>query len=1043
MDTASAGMISNDERSWAGMRKITMPSMPTSYPLTARYRRLDQLQACSLLWVAAPAGYGKSTLLSGYLRLRRRPAAWYQCDEGDADIASFFHFVSLAYESISAAPRQLPRFVPQYSSALQTFARNFFRHWFSGLSPGSTLVLDNWQDVPPGSRLTQLLETIAGEAPAGVQVFVLSRYAPDAALSRLLASERMAVLGINDLQLSKAETRAIARGRGRSMSAKNLESLYRLTQGWAAGVTLLLRHPWTDTLPRQPHNIASDQSVFGYFAAEAYGRLPERVREFLLTVVCLEHITTPLARRVSGSEDAGNILDELVHQNAFTVYRSDSDSYHLHPLFREFLQRQWRQRPAQEQRAAQLNTARALRELGDREAALRLYMLAQAWPDVVQLLRQFAPVLVRDARLETLQAKIEALPVEWVCRDGWIVYWRGVCRNTLDFAAARADFERAHELFQKHQDAVGEMLAASAVLMHITFSYLDYGQMLPWIARLEGSLGSTPTFDDPSVELQIRTAFMTALSQALPSSCGLVDSVDHVFRLVSRETNVAMRAEAVAALMLYFARFGQTSQYGELDHHIEALLKDDALPPLHRQNLIWLKAYKLHAAGETAQVMSLLAEARALARQQGMHAEDARMSVCELQAQSPDATPSAALQCFSSLEPYVASMPPITRAHFLYVRAVFELACGHLREALNYAEASLPLVRACHWHIGEALSLVGLAEVYCCAGRLEDAWNCVAECDQLLAEIDAPLVRFNVGLARTEILRLRGVHGAYVAELTDVMRLGRRQGYANGFHTSSQLLDHLIPEAFALGIEPGYCRWVIGKRRLAPPSPQCLAWPWSVKVRTLGGFKVEVGNSPPQFEGKVQRKPIELLKLLATRSEGVQAAVAMDTIWPELDGDAARNALDLALHRLRKMLACKHAVITNNGALALNLRVVWLDVAALDALRASIDTNPRAAAEQVLKIYQGPYLAGEEVQGPYATARLQLRKTFTRVIVRLGKQFEKAGQGDAAQRLYERALEVEAIELRVCQANAQGAREADVVLCVDGTVSQQSQTRSA
>src|SRR6202034_3744575 len=150
-----------------GMPKITMPSMPKCYLRQRVFARLNHLASCGLIWISAPAGYGKTTAASNYLRDLRRPTIWYQCDEDDADLGSFFHYLTLARKSLHEGA--LPAFAPQYMGAVPTFCRNFFRHWFAGLPSGSTLVLDNWQDVPSGAALTAMLPIIAEQVTPQVQ----------------------------------------------------------------------------------------------------------------------------------------------------------------------------------------------------------------------------------------------------------------------------------------------------------------------------------------------------------------------------------------------------------------------------------------------------------------------------------------------------------------------------------------------------------------------------------------------------------------------------------------------------------------------------------------------------------------------------------------------------------------------------------------------------------------------------------------------------------------------------------------------------------
>src|SRR5579862_8745441 len=124
------------------LAKITMPSVTQSLPREALFSRLDE-QSNRLIWLTAPAGYGKTTSVSTYLRARGRPAVWYQCDDGDADIASFFHYLSLTLEPSAGGRLSLPSFRPEYLDAVAAFTRNYFRAWFASLEVGTTVVLDD------------------------------------------------------------------------------------------------------------------------------------------------------------------------------------------------------------------------------------------------------------------------------------------------------------------------------------------------------------------------------------------------------------------------------------------------------------------------------------------------------------------------------------------------------------------------------------------------------------------------------------------------------------------------------------------------------------------------------------------------------------------------------------------------------------------------------------------------------------------------------------------------------------------------------------
>jgi LuxR family transcriptional regulator, maltose regulon positive regulatory protein len=997
-----------------GMPKITMPSLSASEPRRRLFARLDEFAPFALIWVSAPAGYGKTTAVSDYLRARLRTTVWYQCDEGDADVASFFHYMTIARSQV-CGPCSVPAFLSQYLSAASAFCRNFFRDWFEGLPADSVLVLDNWQDVPANAALRNLLPTIAEQLPRGLQIIVISRNEPDPTVSRLIVGERLAQLGTEDLQLSREETEAIARAHARHGGASetvDIEALYRNTHGWAAAVTLLLRQSGESRSPARHGPLGASQAIFDYLAAEAFERLSAPVQKFLLTLSCLDHIAVPVAERVSGCADAGSMLEALSRQNVFTSYRAVSNSYHFHPLFRSFLQRKLDATCSEpERRVLFLTAADALNAHGDVEAGIQLLLQARIWADAAHFIRDLAPTLIDQARLETLSRWIEALPPDFVAEDAWLVYWRGVCRLTLDFQSAREDLELSYRRFVSGGDRIGQSLACAAILQHIAYTYLDYRDLLPWIDRLEELLDQPPIGCSRS-EMKVRAAFMLAVSQGMPHHPKLIDSVAQVRELVRVEQDVVSLADGVSALLHFFSRFGRTPQYGDLDRIVARLLDDPALPPLHRLNLLWLHAYQLHSSGDPTKVLAILGEARALARHEGLHSEDTRMRLCELQAQECGTSAAAALATFSELEPHIRGMPAIPHAHFLYVRSIFELGLGNLEQALEYGQSAVPLIRASHWHIGEALALTGLAEVYCAAERPDDAAQCIDECTRITEGVPAPLVEFNLQLARAELARIRRDGAEFESALARAFSIGREQGYANGFHTSSQLLRRLVPYGIELGIEPSYCRWVITKRRFTPTNSHRTRWPWPVRIRAMGRLRIFLDDEELILKGKTQRKPLELLKLLTAYPDGVETSRVMDELWPDLDGDAARNALDIALHRLRKMLKSKDAVRSTTGVLMLNKDTVWLDTQALEQIGARQPSSPElpAAREEILELYSGGLLGDEEVRGTLLAARERFRHKFVRRVSQLAKEFENAHRWEDATALYMHAIDREPAE---------------------------------
>src|SRR3990172_701036 len=111
--------------------KITRPVLKGVCPRTRLFRALDRARERSIVWISAPAGSGKTTLVVNYVQTRQLPTVWYQGDAGDSDVASFFYYLGLAAKV--AAPRHrkpLPLWTPEHVDDLSAFTVGYFREFF-------------------------------------------------------------------------------------------------------------------------------------------------------------------------------------------------------------------------------------------------------------------------------------------------------------------------------------------------------------------------------------------------------------------------------------------------------------------------------------------------------------------------------------------------------------------------------------------------------------------------------------------------------------------------------------------------------------------------------------------------------------------------------------------------------------------------------------------------------------------------------------------------------------------------------------------------
>src|SRR6266480_4840935 len=182
------------------LAKLTRPKLYDALPRSRLFSLLDEAATRPIVWVCAPPGSGKSTLVASYLEARHLRHIWYQADIGDTDPATFVHYMRAA---------ALPVYSPEPEQNLARFARSFFRDFFCVLPQPCTVVFDNFQEmrVQPEGRaaFAQGLE----EIPEGISLIMVSRTDPPPEFARLVAGRRIARIDPAELRCTARESEAI------------------------------------------------------------------------------------------------------------------------------------------------------------------------------------------------------------------------------------------------------------------------------------------------------------------------------------------------------------------------------------------------------------------------------------------------------------------------------------------------------------------------------------------------------------------------------------------------------------------------------------------------------------------------------------------------------------------------------------------------------------------------------------------------------------------------------------------------------------------
>jgi LuxR family maltose regulon positive regulatory protein len=315
------------------------PTRPGTVPRSSLIDRLARFDSGPIVSVVAPAGYGKTTLLSQWAERNGQGFAWVQVDERDNDPKVLLTYIAAAldavqplggpvFDALASPASSVPgSVVPRLGSAL------------ASMTVPAVLVLDDVH-LLHNSECRAALSVLADHVPAGSRLVLAGRAEPPLRVARLRAEGRITEIGPGDLLLTAEEATALLRDAKVALGHDEVAVLHQRTEGWPTGLYLAALYL------REGGSVGNAAASFGgddrlisaYFESEFLARISSRDREFLTRTAVLDRMYGPLCEAVLELAGSAATLDHLVRSNLLLVPLDRRGQWHrYHHLFRDML----------------------------------------------------------------------------------------------------------------------------------------------------------------------------------------------------------------------------------------------------------------------------------------------------------------------------------------------------------------------------------------------------------------------------------------------------------------------------------------------------------------------------------------------------------------------------------------------------------------------------------------------------------------------------------------------------------------------------------
>lgn len=910
----------------------------------------------------APAGYGKTSLLTEVAGQYSYPLTWIQLDEGDNDPATFMAYL---IEGLRRQLNNLTISLPSGDSiAPERLLVILLNQLLEQSDPAWMLILDDYH-VIRNPVVHELLTTLLENLPPRMCMVIASRITPVLPLARWRARNQLLELRAGDLRFSTEETQIWLNQQSRELPDKVIARLVEKTEGWGAGLqlaTALLNE--SDNQDAVVAQLTGTQPyIFDYLMEEVFGQQADDIQSFLLRSSVFTELNPETCATVLKIPSAHEILIKL-EKNSLFISRLNTQKrwYRYHQLFRDFLLSKFKLQSPDDYTATQTTAGEYFAQSRQSETAIQHFIAADDETRAARMLCDFADNYLMQGRVDEIQTYLNSFSTGTRQAIPRLMLLQGrILRHNGQFGAAIERFESAIV----STDDASIVCHAYIELSAIRHSQGQYQQAYDMAEKAIQQVEGESAVDYVSALMQM--AGCAGFIKGMEAGRELAEQAYDLMQTQPEHFTGYDRARLLQMLGQICWWHGDARM--AIDYCRRALfLLDDAETPLRARLLITLSTPTLYQKDyDTA-----------------LQLAEQAISICQ-ELQLKETLPAA----YAALGNVLTRIGELEQAESALHTAINQAdAIGGARYSRVMAAGYLAQNLALQGRIIEARQLAEQAlvpyenqpvvyDVYVCRSVLADLLLDAQKLDQA-KQIYSGLISIGETTGYRIPLAMAYFGLAYI-----LMQEEKREQAMQYSQQSLKLLEpammhqlYLDQQERALVIcealvqhmpENNFVQQVYQMLSGTVPQPQLpaitITRPDRIEIKTLGGFNVLRDGQDVEAKAFASAKARDLLAYFVTlRSRSVNLDRAIDAIWS--DGTGSTSGFHTALYRVRAALRRKGEkekfILSEVGEYRLDSAKFDIDIDHFDSLlkRARNAEGEQSADfyERALALYQGDYL---------------------------------------------------------------------------------------